>query len=614
MKSGECFLVGACALAVTWQAFAQAAGPVEAAIKFYDAAQASRCQDVWALYSRAMQKNAGAPEYRCWKDRDHARVDVRLDGMQGDSATVAVILRGMIPRGRWEAPGEMTQWTEEVKLVREAGAWKVDGPRREEERKPGRLLDPAEARVTITPYPEAGRHQVLEASAASWLPRDDLDAALVGAQAWARALPSFAAIESIETGKVGRARLSFAESAAPIAITMRIAGRPNNAKAGFTSITWAVEQEMKAPVYMRGEWHLAPDNNGTTRIKLTVVIDPRHWPGSERLFSAQRMAQALVELERTAAKAVPAVGTMALDASPQPAAPVEAAVRYIDAGIKSRCTEVWERYSGGTQEYLRMRARRQERERAGLPTGEKPEETGCGRAGKLKRGSARLVRLDRDEAMVHAVILDRVPRHRHDMFPPEVELPQVIRMVRERGDWKVELKREYAPSTHRELAEVGDVDVFFDSRVPAGLQGRYEASAVIRAPRTAFEKLLRDPSAWAVVLPSFKAIEALEPVGDRARVRLSLQDPAPPVVYFLSMSPPPPDPRAGNTTLQWNPETGFKAPYLRGRWDIEPNADGSTRVKLSFVMDPGHWPEGHFTPEKLGNAVRDLGKAAMQVR
>jgi hypothetical protein len=65
---------------------------------------------------------------------------------------------------------------------------------------------------------------------------------------------------------------------------------------------WDVEEELKAPVYMRGEWYLTPNGDEGTRVKLTIVLDPRHWPASERLFSPERMANALLDLEKVAVK------------------------------------------------------------------------------------------------------------------------------------------------------------------------------------------------------------------------------------------------------------------------------------------------------------------------
>jgi hypothetical protein len=53
---------------------------------------------------------------------------------------------------------------------------------------------------------------------------------------------------------------------------------------------------------MRGAWFLDTTDNGATRVRLTLVIDPRHWPGSESLFSAERLANALRDLEKAAGK------------------------------------------------------------------------------------------------------------------------------------------------------------------------------------------------------------------------------------------------------------------------------------------------------------------------
>lgn len=284
---------------------AQAPGPVETAVKYYDAAQAGRCKEVWAFYSKPMQEHIldqahGPPEeFLCRKDAKHKRVDARLVRYQGTRRSeVAVFFRVGASKGLW---GESTEVRENVPLLREGDHWKIDGPRPMEEGAPGSSLDPADIYVRISPPPEPGRFQVLEARAPSSLPRDALDAVMLDPKAWATTLPSFKAIELLErTGKHERARLSFRDPAPSIPVTIRIAGRPNQAKAHFTSLSWDVEQEMKAPVYMRGEWHLTAQGDGSTMLKLTLVIDPRHWPRSERLFSAERMANSLLRLEKAA--------------------------------------------------------------------------------------------------------------------------------------------------------------------------------------------------------------------------------------------------------------------------------------------------------------------------
>ena len=167
---------------------------------------------------------------------------------------------------------------------------------------PGRL-GIGDVRVTIGPPPLPGRHQIFEATAVSRIPRDALERALRDPKGWAVALPSFKAIEPLGTTvQVQRARLAFAGVETPIVVTVKLAGRMTNAQTDWTSVLWSPEEELKAPVYMRGEWYLAANADGGTRVRLTIVIDPRHWPGSERLFSSERMANALLDLERAAMK------------------------------------------------------------------------------------------------------------------------------------------------------------------------------------------------------------------------------------------------------------------------------------------------------------------------
>ena len=75
-----------------------------------------------------------------------------------------------------------------------------------------------------------------------------------------------------------------------------------DAKERSTSLQWQVEKDVKAPAYMRGQWFLDTTDSGTTRVRLTLVIDPRHWPGSENLFSSERLASALRDFEKAAGK------------------------------------------------------------------------------------------------------------------------------------------------------------------------------------------------------------------------------------------------------------------------------------------------------------------------
>jgi hypothetical protein len=299
---------------------AQPGGPMETAAKFLDSAQASRCGEVWAFYSKATQEHIRAQvhrlarergdprsaerplEHSCSKPDRHKRIDTRLVRTQGDDATVTVVWRGRVSQRFYYLPGPITEWTEEVKLVREGGAWKIDLPRPKAQKRLDKLVEFGDVEVSIGPA-VAGLHQRLEAEGFSRVPRDALDAVLRDPRAWAAVLPSFKAIEPLErTGNLDRALLSFADPATPIPVTARLAGRPVDARERSTSLQWQVEKDVKAPVYMRGAWFLDTTDNGATRVRLTLVIDPRHWPGSENLFSAERLANALLDLEKAAGK------------------------------------------------------------------------------------------------------------------------------------------------------------------------------------------------------------------------------------------------------------------------------------------------------------------------
>lgn len=316
---GRAVLLLATALAASAGALARPGDPVEVTAKHYDDWQAGRCAEVWDSFSRRMKRyiteeerrrvlgRSGKPaeekpeEHRCGRNRSHKRLEVNLVQVQGERATVVVKMRGRVPQSRYGLIDPMKEWTEQVLLIREDGVWKIDGPRPHEEKRAGDGMREADVRVTLHPPNEVNGHRVLEALAVSYLPRASLVAALTDPKDALALLPSFKSIELLEwNGKVGRARLAFAQPSPPIPVTLRLSGEPNFPNARFTSFFWDVEQEFKAPVYMRGEWHLGVDAGEATLVKLTIVLDPRHWPGSERLFSADRMVDALLGLEKAA--------------------------------------------------------------------------------------------------------------------------------------------------------------------------------------------------------------------------------------------------------------------------------------------------------------------------
>jgi hypothetical protein len=189
---------------------------------------------------------------------------------------------------------------EEVKLIGESGPRKAEipGPKG-----PAPLLRVGQVRVSVRPPPQPGAFLILEASANSRVDREALEAVLADPRGWAAVLPSFKAIEPGEqVGKLGKAQLAFVPPSVPIPIRVQRAGRPNNPKVPFTTLIWYAEEEHKAPVYMRGEWYLTPNGDEGTRVKLTIVLNPQHWPASDRLFSSERMANALLDLEKAAVK------------------------------------------------------------------------------------------------------------------------------------------------------------------------------------------------------------------------------------------------------------------------------------------------------------------------
>ena len=127
-------LVVACTLLLPCGVRAQALGPVETAVRYLQASKAKRCDEVWSLYSAGTQENLraaargrdAAPEKACpGMQAAIKRGSPRLVREQGDEAVVEVVFRGRASASRHDT-GTITTWKQEVKLVREAEAWKVE--------------------------------------------------------------------------------------------------------------------------------------------------------------------------------------------------------------------------------------------------------------------------------------------------------------------------------------------------------------------------------------------------------------------------------------------------------------------------------------------------------
>ena len=282
---------------------AQPGGPVEAAVKYHEAVQAHRCKEVWALGSKGRQERLRGEEESCGRIGKFKPGSARLVRQVGGEAVVAATFRGA-PSSRYlDFGAAFREYTEELDLIREDGVWKVELPRPKLQSRQARLLVPAGAVDYRMDPVVGGIHHKLEVTVASRVPRDALEAVLRDPRTWAAALPSFKSIEALTPiGEGDRAVLTFAEPPTAIPVTVRRSGRLVDPKADSTSLEWSVEQDLDAPVYMRGAWILQPTREGTTRVSLTLVINPRHWPRRESMFSATRLAKSLDTFQLAAGK------------------------------------------------------------------------------------------------------------------------------------------------------------------------------------------------------------------------------------------------------------------------------------------------------------------------
>ena len=312
-------LIVACALLAPRDANAQPGGPLETALKFFEAQQAGRCGEAWRLYSAGTQENIRAevrrsererdgfpqaekPQERyCWSPGKLKRGSARIARQQGNEAVAAADFTVKVVSDR-RLFASYTVKTEELRLIREGGAWRVERPRVAIGPGPGwRLTEVGPVDVLYQPgYP---LHDQLQATVVVRAKRDVLHAALRDAMFWARALPSIEAVQPMErTGESERIQLSFAGAGHSLTVAVRTSGKPSS-EGSEAAVLWEVESGTKAPVYFRGSWRLKPYSDGT-RITLHLVLNRRQWPGdvAEGMFSAQRMANAVLELERAALK------------------------------------------------------------------------------------------------------------------------------------------------------------------------------------------------------------------------------------------------------------------------------------------------------------------------
>jgi hypothetical protein len=307
---------------------AEGAGAVETAVKFLEARQASNCGEAWSLYSAETQRNLRALVHRRERERDGLprteapeqmycgkrgtlkRGTVRVARQQGDEAVVTAQFVVEAPRHRYDIifpPSAVV--TEELRLIREGGAWRVELPRVSIGRGPHwRLVEIGPVDVFYPMKSFSGLAEQLEATAVVNAALDTLEPALRDPQSWAGALPTVKAVQSLQrSGELERVQLLFADPDRSLTVTTKLSGKQVDQPLQETSLQWNAEGANQAPVYFRGSWRLQPHQDGSTRVTLLLVIIRRQWPGdvAAGVFTADGMAQAVLDLEKAARKSPP---------------------------------------------------------------------------------------------------------------------------------------------------------------------------------------------------------------------------------------------------------------------------------------------------------------------
>lgn len=319
-------LMVACALLAPGGTHAETGGPVETAVTFIEASQAWRCDEVWRLFSAGTRENFLAAEHRYEREREGAphadppekhfcgftwhtfkRGTARLVRQDGDTTIVAVDFLARLSRYRYDFFPPTTTVTEELQLIREDGAWRVERPRLPIGREGWRLVEVGRVDVFQTPNPGPGMHRRLEATVLSRVAPKTLATTFRDPKSWALVLPSIGAAQAIErTADAERVQLTFAtEPERSLTVDVKTFGTPGD-PSSERALNWIVEGGDEAPVYVRGWWRITPHHDGA-RIKLELVVDPRHWSGdvTEGDLSAERMAQAVLGLEKAARESAP---------------------------------------------------------------------------------------------------------------------------------------------------------------------------------------------------------------------------------------------------------------------------------------------------------------------
>jgi hypothetical protein len=292
------------------------------------------------------------------------------------------------------------------------------------------------------------------------------------------------------------------------------------------------------------------------------------------------------------------------------AGPLEIATRFFEANQAGRCDEAFTFYTRGTQENIRAAKHREERERDESGPAPTPETQNCYSFRQTRRGSVRLVRQSRDEAIVAREYTVGYWTNKYIKYGPWEEGTEELRLIREDGAWRVDSPRVPVGrprSPGERLVEIGRVDV---SSFPHNSldQDVVEATVASSASRLKIESVLRDPASWANLFPLIKTVDVLEAVGGSQQVRLVFADWDRPVIVTVNTP--------GERIDRLRFDAGHNAPIMFwGWWNLSQHHAG-TRVRLYLVINKRQWPgdlgERILAPERIAQAVLGLEQAALK--
>ena len=309
-------VVFACAFLAPWIASAQPGDPVETAVAYLVAASDMQCPKVWPLYSKGTQDSIRTEARRQEREREGASLELKPETMycglnvggakyrkrtarlvreQGNEAVVSAELEARLSRGRYDIMPPNKIWTEEIRLVREGGAWRVTRKviRQGPDTKWVTEMWPVDVRYNEAPVP--GMHSTIEATAV--VRALGVAGVLTDPKRWAGAFSSVKTAESLgQVDGMERVRLTFTNDQ-----SLTILVRPVSRSYDESTLAWDAEGGGKAEPYARGRWVIKSLPDGS-RITLRLVYDPRPMPKGvgPDVFSPQRAAEALLALEKTA--------------------------------------------------------------------------------------------------------------------------------------------------------------------------------------------------------------------------------------------------------------------------------------------------------------------------